>query len=360
MTSLIQELGVKPFINLLGPVTRYGGMPMREEVIEVMREAATLSLDYYELQRLCGQRIAERTGNEACGFSCGAASGVQLLIGACRLGGNPDLADRLPCGSDLKTEVWMRFEDRGTEADCAVRNAGAVIRHFQEGELEEVLTPDAAAVLLLAQDVEKNPLMRKLIRTARDRGVPVIVDAACWIPPLKNFSAYTVEMGADALTVSGGKYLCGPQSSGLILGKKVLVELAQSLACPNDGLGRGMKVGKEEMLGLTRAVGLLLDQGDEAYEAGISDRLARLQQELQDLPLLTLSKIEGGVLWLEFDWGSLGFDGVQLGRHLMEGDPAVKVRDFPHTIGLDGRMLKESHLEPVIRALRETFPDGSN
>jgi len=352
MTSLIQELGVKPFINLLGPVTRYGGMPMREEVVAAMCEAATISLDYHELRKRCGQHIAERTGNEACGFSCGAASGVQLLIGACRLGGNPDLADQLPCGLDLKTEVWMRMEDRGTEADCAVRNTGAVIRHFQEGELAEVLTSDAAAVLLLAQDEEKNPLMRELIQTARDRGVPVIVDAACWIPPLKNFNSYTVDMGADALTVSGGKYLCGPQSSGLMLGKASLVELAQSLACPNDGLGRGMKVGKEEILGLTRAVDLLLDQGDEAYEAGISDRLVRLQYELQDLPLLTLSKIEGGVLWLEFDWESLGFDGVQLGCRLMEGDPAIRVRDFSHTIGLDGRMLKESHLELVRKALK--------
>jgi L-seryl-tRNA(Ser) seleniumtransferase len=174
-----------------------------------MRDAAASFVDLHDLQRRVGDKIAELTGNDACYVSSGAAAGLVLAAASCITGANPDLVQRFPDLTGLKNEIIVHKTHRNGY-DYAVRQTGA-------------------------------------------RGIPVVVDAAAQLPPVENLWRFT-QMGAALVVFSGGKDLRGPQSSGLVLGRRDLIEACRMHGAPNQAIGRPMKVGKEEMMGLLAAV----------------------------------------------------------------------------------------------------------
>jgi uncharacterized pyridoxal phosphate-dependent enzyme len=277
--DVYDELGVTKVINGSATLTALGGSLMPPEVLAAMAEAARHFVDIDELQHKVGQKIAEWTHNEAAYVSCGAAAGLVLSTAACIAGTDPDKRERLPHTEGMANEVIVHKHGR-VGYDFAVRQVGARLVEIgsEDGttpqEMEEAITDRTAAILYFYNVTRMKGLvpLEEAIAIAHRHGVPLIVDAAAQIPPVENLWRFT-HMGADLAIFSGGKGLCGPQSSGLILGRKDLIEACAFHACPRPFVGRPMKVGKEELIGLMAAVRWYLDLDHQALMASYEEQV---------------------------------------------------------------------------------------
>ena len=270
-------LGVRPVINAAATLTSLGGSLIPGPVLESMVDAAGSFVDIVELQERVGSRVAELTHNEAGYVVSGAAAGITLAVAACIAGRDPRLVGAFPhLDGVMRREVVIERHQRNG-FDYAATLAGARIVEFDETTegLEAVLSERTACVLSFAgarygTDVAS---VERVVKIAHAHSVPVIVDAAAQIPPISSLWCYTRDAGADLVIVSGGKGLRGPQCSGLVLGTENIIESCRANGNPNMSIGRAMKVGKEEMIGLLAAVQWYLEQ-DEAemvawYEAAV-------------------------------------------------------------------------------------------
>ncbi|MFN8635771.1 MAG: aminotransferase class V-fold PLP-dependent enzyme [Chloroflexota bacterium] len=283
-----QDLGVRPVVNASATLTRLGGSRMPQPVLEAMAAGAESFVDLVELQRRAGERIASLTGNEACYISSGAAAGIAIAVAACITGTDPAKIASLPHFDGPPAEVIVHRSHRNGY-DHAARMTGAKLVEIgmahstQRWELEAAITPRTACVLYFAgaHYAPGSLPVTDVIEIAHERGVPVLVDAAAQIPPISTLWSYTRELGADVAIFSGGKGIRGPQSSGLILGSWKIVEACYPNGSPNQSIGRPMKVGKEEILGILAAVEWSLSQDEAAvlagYEAVVQGWLAGLE-----------------------------------------------------------------------------------
>ncbi len=338
-----QRLGLRRVINADARLTRLGGSIMPPQVLAAMAEAAQWYVDIFELQRAVGRRIAELTHNEAAYVCTGASAGLFLSTLACMTG--PDLkaisrlVDEMPHPTLPKDEVIIHTAHR-IPYDPAIRLAGArlveignVLQTFP-WELEAAITERTAAVVYMAgEHLSRGALpLPQVIEVAHARGVPVIVDAAAQLPPPENLWRFTRDLGADLAIFSGGKDLRGPQSSGLILGRADLIEAVFHHGAPHQRLGRPMKVGREEMVGLLTALELYLQQDHaariarcEAVVQGWVERFSRLPgaHPRRDFPNEAGQPVPR--LLLELDPEHAGLTGAELRQRLWEGDPRIAV-----------------------------------
>ncbi len=268
--GIYEDLGIRPLINASATLTRLGGSVMPREVVEAMVEASQHFVPLDELQRRVGERLAAMTHNEAAYVSSGAAAGLVLATAACVAGADPQKISQLPDTTGLKNEVIIHKVHRNGY-DHAVRQVGVKVVEIGDGEvttaadLEAAITENTAAIFWFqgAMTGRGDLPLAEVIAVANRHNIPVVVDGAAQLPPVENLWRYT-EMGAALAVFSGGKDLRGPQSSGLIVGRKELIESCRINGNPNQSIGRPMKVGKEEMVGLLKAVELYIKRDHEA------------------------------------------------------------------------------------------------
>lgn len=268
--SIYDELGVRPLINASATLTRLGGSIMPPEVVQAMLDASRHFVNLDELQRAVGEKLAEITHNEAAYVSTGAAAGLVLATAACVAGNDPAAIARLPDTSGLKNEVIIHKSHRNGY-DHAVRQVGVKIveigmaLHTAPWELEAAINEKTAAIFWFqgAMSGHGDLPLEQVIEIANRHQVPVVVDAAAQLPPVENLWRFT-KMGVALAVFSGGKDLRGPQTTGLVVGRKDLVEAMRINGSPNHSIGRPMKVGKEEMVGLLAAVKRYLALDHEA------------------------------------------------------------------------------------------------
>jgi L-seryl-tRNA(Ser) seleniumtransferase len=259
--SIHDDLGIRPVINASATLTKLGGSIMPAEVIEAMQDASRYHIDIEEMHNRVGAKLAEITGNEAAMVSTGAAAGIVLAISACMTGGNRELAQKLPHTEQLDKNEVIMFTSHRNGYDFAVRQTGAKVieigtdHHTDPAELEAALSERTAAFIWFQGNMTGigDFPFEKVMEMCSAKNVPVIVDAAAQLPPVSNLHRFT-EKGAACAIFSGGKDLRGPQASGLVVGKRAMIEAMRPLGSPNAGIGRPMKVGKEEMAGLLAAV----------------------------------------------------------------------------------------------------------
>lgn len=269
--TLYDELGVKLVINASATLTRLGGSRMPLEVLEAMREAASCFVDLDDLQTKVGETLAEVTRNEAAYVTTGAAAGIALAVAACVTGQDRDAMNRLP---DADGREVIVFKSHRNGYDHAVRMVGVTLievgndQHTERAELAAAFTDRTAAFVWFqgAMTGRGDFPLSDVIEICQAHHVPVLVDAAAQLPPVENLWNFT-RMGATCAIFSGGKDLRGPQASGLVVGKKWLIEAMRPNGNPNASLGRPMKVGKEEMAGLLAAVRRYLNLDHDARRA---------------------------------------------------------------------------------------------
>jgi D-glucosaminate-6-phosphate ammonia-lyase len=267
-------------ISAAGYVTTLGGGAISPAARRAMAEAAGATWRIDDLQRWAGEVIADATGAQAGWVTPGAAAGLTLAAAACMAGCDPRVLDALPETSLTANEIVVQRPHRNAY-DRTLRTAGARlvevgypliegVGRTREWQLEVAFTERTAAVLHLALADQAAVPLPRVCELARARGVPVIVDAAAELPPAENLRAFTAA-GADLVVFSGGKAIRGPQASGILAGRRDLVESVRLQTMdmdvdveawraqegsepPHHGLGRSLKVGKEEIVGLVAAL----------------------------------------------------------------------------------------------------------
>ncbi len=367
--DIYQDLKVRPIINALSTYTRLGGSLMPPEVTAAMAEAAQHFVDLEELQARVGERIAALTHNEAAYISAGAAAGLVLATAACIAGKDSAAIRQLPDMTGLKHEIIVHKSHRNGY-DHAVRQVGVTLveiglaMHTARWELERAIGPRTAAVFWFqgAMTGHGDLPLAEVIETAHAHGVPVVVDAAAQLPPVENLWRFT-GMGADMVVFSGGKDLHGPQSSGLILGRRDLIQACAMNGNPNAAIGRPMKVGKEEMVGLLAAVKWYLGLDHAARAARHEQMVALWCDALNQIPGVHAQRsypngagqaVPRALVTLNVD--RLGISGDEIVAKLLAGDPAVAVApNDRESIYLNPYTLNDGEAEIVLDQLQKVL-----
>jgi len=365
---IYDELGVKHLINAYGTVTKIGGSLMAPEVLQAMTQASEAFVDIHELMEKAGTRIAELLGVQGALITSGAASAMTVSVAGCMTGKDEAKIAQLPNTAGMKDEVLI-LKCHRFRYDQAVLLTGA---HFTEVGLSDRTLPEqlAAAVtdksgpflyLAEAEHVRGSLPLQQVVALLKPHGIPVIVDAAAEIPPFGNLKRY-LEIGADLVIFSGGKDLRGPQSSGLLLGREDLIKACAMNTCPNHSVGRAMKVDKETIVGLVKAVELYCQQDFVAEMASWEAMVERFVKGLSDLPGVNVWRgfpTSPGIqpasiprAYLELDEEEVGVSVKELHLALLEGNPGIATGMVGETLVLNPQMLKEDEVEIVISRLR--------
>ena len=288
--GVYEDLGVKTIINGWGNATLTGGSIMRPEVLESMEEASRSYVWLPELLEKAGNRVAELAGVEAAYITSGAAAGIAISVAACMAGTDHDKMLQLPDTRGMKDEVIVQASQIGGYDNMIEIAGGKVIavgdEHGTDREqLEAAFSEQTVAVVhFFAYASAGDVPLEQVIETAHERGVPVIVDAAAEFPPYPVLRRF-IDMGADLAIFSGGKGLRGPQCTGLVLGRKDLIEACAVQASPNHGVGRPTKVGKEEIVGLVRSLELYSTESVQQEErTSWDERCAHMSSEISRVP----------------------------------------------------------------------------
>lgn len=325
-SDVYRRLGVRPFINARGTWTYLSGSLELPEVRKAMDAASQHFVDMFELQRGAGRKLAELSGAESGMVTSGAAGAMAAATAGCMAGTDPAKVWQLPDTTGLKNEVVMLG---GRSAfDSAIRLAGAklvVVRTLEE--LQPALNERTAMIYT----TWLGDRLEKAVAIAKGAKVPLMLDDAAGIPPIGNLKLYA-KMGIDLFCFSGGKGLRGPQCSGILLGRKDLIEAALAQCNPWEGaVCRPMKVGKEEIIGVLAAVESWTKQDLDALNKEWSKRVERIAKVVETVPGVTteIKVPEDGnrypTLTVKWDEGAWGFSVEDCDRALREGEPRIEV-----------------------------------
>ncbi|HEU5315785.1 MAG TPA: aminotransferase class V-fold PLP-dependent enzyme [Chloroflexota bacterium] len=378
-----QRLELKPVINATCHWTAFGGTVMWPEVVRAMEEARKSCVDMRQLLDRAGEVISDYTHAEAAHVVSGCAAGLVAGAAAIMTGDSRRRMMQLPhtTGPDgqplFKDQFVARRFGRAKDADGeypswgyaqAVRGAGA---HFVEvgdsrgltrEQFEAGFGPHTAGVYWVSDGLDHGLAMKDAIQIAHTRGVPVLVDASNTLPPAENLHAF-IDMGADLVAFSGGKGLRGPQGSGILTGRADLIRAARAQSAPIQGIGRPLKVSKEEIVGLLTALELWASRD---HAADLRDAKRRTQRVVDALDGLRTVRAEHvfpdhagrpyPTVFIHVD-PECGLSAAQVVEQLLAGDPPVAVMGHtdPTVVRVDVRILSEDETERVIARLREVL-----
>ena len=374
------KLDIVPFINAAGTYTVLSASTMPDEVQAAVALAAQQPVQLNELLEASGEYLAKRLRCEAALVTAGAASALTLGTAACITVGNRPAMVSIPTDmTGLKNEVVVQKAHR-YEYDHALRNCG--IRFVEVETLQDYdrTFTDRTVMAHFFNAAEGGQISREdWVRVAHQHGVPCFNDAAADVPPISNLWNYTA-MGFDLVTFSGGKGLRGPQCTGLLLGRKDLVDVARLNNSPNsNSVGRGMKVAKEEIVGLVAAVDWFLSQDDAAMEAEYRGRAERIVNSLKDIPTVETTIFVPPVanhvphLLITYDQARIKLTGREVMQKMRQGKPRIELNpatgggsasaglpNGPNTIVVGVWMMKPGEDAIVAQRLHEVLQEGLN
>ncbi|HXA26394.1 MAG TPA: hypothetical protein VNW90_29255 [Acetobacteraceae bacterium] len=327
-------LGVRPFINCCSVRTMHGGSLMLPQVRAAMDQASRQFVNLDELMEAAGRRLAELTGAEWGIVTCGSAAAVALASAACIAGNDPVRMLRLPFTDGWVNRVILPRNQRFAY-DQAIRMVGAHIVEIDSiADLDAALAEPVAMVAILGTNEENSRVrLEEIVARVKPLGIPILVDAAS--EHLERPSPWLVR-GADMVIYSGGKFLRGPQTSGLLLGNKNLVQAAWRNASPHQAFGRPMKVSKEDVIGVLTAVEYWLEERDEIAELQRwHDDLQEIARRVAEVPGVSSVVIApAGVVRvpaLRVRWDGIALDGMGLRARLLDGTPRIMIDDTAAT-----------------------------
>ncbi len=375
--NVYTRLGVKTVINCRGTWTYLSGSLEFPEVRQAQMEAAHHFVNMLDLQRAVGRRLSELTGAESGIITSGAAGAMAAATAACMAGADDRYIWQLPDTTGLKHEVIMMG---GRSAfDSAIRLTGAkLVLAYSPEELANAINENTA--MIYTTDLAEK--LRRELEIAKAHNIPLLLDDAAGIPPASNAKLYA-KMGIDLYCFSGGKGLCGPQCSGVLLGRKDLIEAALMNSNPREGaVCRSMKVGKEEIIGCLTAIETWLRLDEKKLYADWNARIDRIRKLVETVPGVKTDIYvpEDGnryptlkVSWEQEAWrytlsdcvqelraGNpvievLGTDNPSLVTAVREGNPNAKERKQPDHIELVSMTIKPGEEIIVGQRLRSVL-----
>ena len=361
-TNVYTRLGVRPVINAAGVLTYLGGSLMPPEVVRAMEEASKHFVQIPELQKKVGARIAELLGVPAAMVTAGCASAITVATAACVANGNEEKLSRLPDTIGMKNEIVQQKSHRSGYEQQMLLVGTKVVWVETRQELDRAINERTAMMFFLNKADPDGKIRRdEWIRVSKDRGVPTFNDAASDTPPKDALWKYVRE-GFDLVAFSGGKALMGPQCSGLLLGRKDLIEAGLPAISPNDGIGRGMKVGKEELVGLLAAVERYLRVDHDRELTMLEDRAAEMLGALSKIRGLKAERfmpvIANQVPQVRLTWteDAFGFSAPAVAQQLLDGDPSIAVmQPGDREVRISTWMLRPGEHRVVLRRMQEIF-----
>ncbi len=356
-----KDLGVRPFINAAGTYTAMTASLMPPEVMDAINYASRHYVMLEELSEKVGERIAKLVKAEAAMVTSGAASALTLGTAAVLTGMDQQKMVDLPNLTGMKSEVIIQKSHR-FGYDHAVRNCGVrLIEVETRDELERAVTPQTAMMLFYNNN---NPVGQikdqEFVQLAKKHGVPTLNDAAADVPPVENLWKYTA-MGFDLVAFSGGKGIRGPQSAGLLLGRKDLIAAARRNAPPNGNtIGRGMKVNKEEMVGMLAAVERYVEMDHQREAREFDKRAETIRASAASVPGVKaevfVPEVANHVPHLRVTWpGGTRASAAGVVSALRDGEPSIVIRSEEDALVIGVWMMRNGEEKVVAKRLKEAL-----
>ncbi|GAB3882491.1 aminotransferase class V-fold PLP-dependent enzyme [Spirosoma agri] len=361
--DLFKELGVRTFINAAGTLTYMTGSLMHDEVLEAIQNGAKEFCLLDEIQDKVGAKIAQMVHSEAAVVTSGAFSGMTLGLAGILTGMDLKKVEQLPhlTGTGMKTEVICQ-KAHDIVYNHALTNTGCKIIQVETAEdVEKAINEKTALMHFLHIEADKGKIMHEeWVALGKKHNIPTSIDIAADVPPVENLWRFN-EMGFSFVVVSGGKAMRGPQSAGLLMGKKDIISAAR-LHMPPRGfnIGRGMKVNKEEILGMYVALERFINEDHGKVWKMWEDNTAHIESAVK-----TVSGVKTDVhvpplgnhtptLRISWDPDKLHLTGKELQEALRKGDPSIEVGGSgPSHIGVTVWMLKPGQEKIVARRIKE-------
>jgi len=364
ITSIYEEIGLTPVINAMGHVTVLGGSTPSPRVKAAMEQAERSYIDMAQLHAKAGETIAKLLGAEAAYVTSGAAAALALGTAACIAGQDPEKIARLPHAEGLKNRVVIQKVQR-YHYEHVTTIPGAILVEAgddagtQPEQLRAALGPDTAAVLYPAH-LEGRPgalSLHQTVEIAHAQGVPVLVDAAGQVYPISKMTSYP-QSGAD-LICYGAKYIGSVHSSGILCGKKELVDAAvmqgfigYETVSRGTAFGRPMKLDRQEIIAVVVALQEWLTMDHERRLADLESKLTTIGRQLDGLRGVRLDYLqrEGSsprVLQIRLDPNTAHLDARTLAQRLREGNPMVYVGAGSDAITINPTTLSDDDAQIV-------------
>jgi L-seryl-tRNA(Ser) seleniumtransferase len=355
-----RELGVRPFINASGTYTAMTASLMPQEVMDAINYASKQYVMLDELHDRVGERIAKLVRAEAAMVTSGAASALTLGTAGVLTGADRQKIGDLPDLATMKSEVIIQKAHR-FGYDRALRNCGVRLVEVESRDDLERAVNDKTAMMLFYNNNNKEGRIqdKEFAELGRKHGVPTMNDAAADVPPVENLWKYT-EMGFDLVAFSGGKGIRGPQSAGLLLGRKPLIAAARMNASPNgNAIGRGMKVNKEEMVGMLAALELFVAK-DHEKEGREFDRRAEMIRASAAAVAgvkaeVFVPEVANHVPHVRVTWDATSkpVTAAAVVRAMLEGEPSIAIRSEGESLVVGVWMMQPGEEKTVARRLRQ-------
>ena len=358
--NYFKELGIRTFINAAGTYTSMTGSLMPKEVIDAINYGSLEYVNLDELQDKVGERIAELLECEYATVSSGCFGAMSIAMAGVMSGKDPKKIKQLPDTTGLRNEVILQ-ESHTIGYAQALTNVGAkLVKVKTAEELENAINEKTAMLWFLNANTDRGDIKwEEFVSLGKKHNIPTFIDCAADVPPVDNLFKFT-RIGFDMVAFSGGKGLRGPQSAGLLLGKKEYIEAARLHTPPRgETIGRGMKVNKEEVLGMLAALELYLSKDHQAEWKMWEDQIDLISESAK-----SVSGVETTIhvpphanhvpsLKIRWDQSKINISPDNVRKILREGSPSIETVGNKNEIGITTWMMVPGQEKIVAKKIKK-------
>ncbi len=358
--DILKELGIRTFVNAAGTYTAMTASLMHDEVVETIKQGAKKFAMLDEVQDKVGEKIAELCHAEAATVTAGCWSALVLGTAGVLTGMDMKKVAQLPDVTGMKSEVIVQ-KGHNIGYVHALTNTGAKIIQIETvQELEKAINEKTAMMWFLNSNAPLGKIQHEeWVAIAKKHKIPTMIDMAADVPPVSNLWKYN-DLGFDLVCVSGGKAMCGPQSAGILMGKKELIAAARLSAPPRGGnIGRGMKVNKEEILGMYVALEKYINQDHDAEWKMWESKIDSIKTAINSIEGVTTEVSVPPIanhtplLFIKWDESKVKTTNKDLMLKLRNGSPSIEVMANGTGINITVFMLQEGEEKIVAKRVRE-------
>ena len=358
--DILKELGIRTFVNAAGTYTAMTASLMHDEVVETIKQGAKKFAMLDEVQDKVGEKIAELCHAEAATVTAGCWSALVLGTAGVLTGMDMKKVAQLPDVTGMKSEVIVQ-KGHNIGYVHALTNTGAIIVEIETvQELEKAINEKTAMMWFLNTYAPMGKIQHEeWVAIAKKHKIPTMIDMAADVPPVSNLWKYN-DLGFDLVCVSGGKAMCGPQSAGILMGKKELIAAARLSAPPRGGnIGRGMKVNKEEILGMYVALEKYINQDHDAEWKMWESKIDSIKTSVNSIEGVTTEVSVPPIanhtplLFIKWDESKVKTSNKDLMLKLRNGSPSIEVMANGTGINITVFMLQEGEEKIVAKRVRE-------